>query len=224
MRRTGRGSSFQRGVDSSASRTARSPYSSRKLASARRVGPSGTASSPTVDSRSRAAMRLRLAPGERRDVHDADARSGALDVADPARQRLDEMLRIERRHALQHRLERQVRSERAGGRRQHGRARSLEQRLDVAQPPRDAVVRQDREVERALRAPLPSRRSLRTSSRLRRGGAVRERDATPSSGAARRSRGGSRPPPVRRARRRRRRRRDRRACAGRGTAPARRSA
>ena len=57
--------------------------------------------------------RLGLAPREGRDVHDADARARALEVADAARERLRQALGVDRGDALEHRLEREVRAERA---------------------------------------------------------------------------------------------------------------
>ena len=99
-------------------------------------------------------LRLGLAPGEGHDVHQADAGPRALEIVDAARQRLGEPLGVERRDALEHLLQCEVRSEGARRAGEHDRPGALEERLDVAQTAREPIIGENGEVESALRAAL----------------------------------------------------------------------
>ena len=74
----------------------------------------------------------------------------ALEIANAAREIVRELLRGVGLDAREHALQDDVRPERARRAREHDVTGALEQRLDVADLPRDAVVREDREVERVV--------------------------------------------------------------------------
>ena len=89
-------------------------------------------------------------------------------------------LRVERGDALQHGLEGEMGAERARCARHHDGPGSLEAALDVAQPARDAVVREDGEIEGALaRATRFSAKRLERLPRRRRAGAARATGGRP---------------------------------------------
>ncbi len=164
----GAGSSRQRGVASSASRTARSPYISRKCSMARRPGPAGRSAgccALPARRRSHAAASARTVSATRASAMPGPALSSLAHAADEGlRQRLgraEVAAAHERRvavgggaarrgaalrHALEQKAEREVPRERRRRAREHQRAGAIEEGARALQRGGEAVVGQQGEI------------------------------------------------------------------------------